>query len=124
MKFLRDSLEETRKRMGVQRDAVECDYALSWILAGVRRIPSLKDTLVFRGAFRKCCFGDCRFSENLNFSVTEGGTHSDSMERAIREACDVAGRLPEAARDRRLASFCRLFRMLRFPGMVPAASSG
>lgn len=49
MKFLRDSLEETRKRMGVQRDAVECDYALSWILAGVRRIPSLKDTLVFRG---------------------------------------------------------------------------
>ena len=71
MKFLRDSLEETRKHMGVQRDAVECDYALSWILAGVRRIPSLKDTLVFRGGgiqemlFRRLpLFGEPEFLSN------------------------------------------------------------
>lgn len=41
MKSLRDSLEKTCKRVGVQRDAVECDYALSWILAGINRIPPL-----------------------------------------------------------------------------------
>ena len=96
MKSLRDSFKETHKRTGVRWDVVERDYALSWMLAGINRIPSLKDTLVFKGgtALRKCYFGDYRFSEDLDFSGTEGVPHGDSMERAIREACDVAGQLP------------------------------
>ena len=96
MKSLRDSFKETHKRMGVRWDVVERDYVLSWILAGISRIPSLKDTLVFKGgtALRKCYFGDYRFSEDLDFSGTEGVPHGDSMERAVREACDMAERLP------------------------------
>ena len=50
MKTLRGSLKETRKRTGVQWDVVEYDYALSRILAGISQIPSLKDTLVFKGS--------------------------------------------------------------------------
>ena len=64
----------------------------------------------------KCRFDDDRFSDDLDFSETERGTHSDFMERAIREACDVTERLPEIARDRRLVSFCRSFRRASFPG--------
>ena len=96
MKSLRDSLKETHKRTGVRWDVVERDYVLSWILAGISRIPSLKDTLVFKGgtALRKCYFGDYRFSEDLDFSGTGGVPHGDSMERAIREACGMAERLP------------------------------
>ena len=96
MKSLRDSLKETHKRTGVRWDVVERDYVLSWILAGISRIPSLKDTLVFKGgtALRKCYFGDYRFSEDLDFSGTEGVPHGNSMERAIREACGMAERLP------------------------------
>lgn len=72
----------------------------------------------------KCCFDDDRFSEDLDFSETERGTHSDSMERAIREACDVAERLPEIARDRRLVSFAGRSSALRSPGRIPVASAG
>ena len=50
MKTLRGSLKETRKRTGVQWDVVEYDYALSRILTGISQIPSLKDTLVFKGS--------------------------------------------------------------------------
>ena len=92
---IRSRLEKVRKDSGVEWNAIERDYVLSWILAGMSRIPSLKDSLVFKGgtALRKCYFGDYRFSEDLDFSGTEGVPHGDSMERSMREACGMAERL-------------------------------
>lgn len=86
---IRSRLEKVRKDSGVSWNAIERDYVLSWILAGISRIPSLRDTLVFKGgtALRKCYFGDYRFSEDLDFSGTEGVPHGDSMENSVREAC-------------------------------------
>ena len=95
MKPLRTRLQEARQRLVLPWEVLERDYLLSWILAGIARVDLLRDTLVFKGgtALKKCYFGDYRFSEDLDFSGLEGVPIGDAMERAVREACDVAARL-------------------------------
>lgn len=95
MKPLRIRLQEARKRLGLPWEVLERDYLLSWILAGIAQVESLRETLVFKGgtALKKCYFGDYRFSEDLDFSGLEGVPTGDVMERAVREACDAAATL-------------------------------
>ena len=83
MKPLRTRLQEARKRVGLPWEALERDYLLSWILAGIAQVESLRDTL----------FGDYRFSEDLDFSGLEGVPTSSAMERAVQEACSAAVKL-------------------------------
>ncbi len=49
MKPLRIRLQEERKRLGLPWEVIERDYLLSWILAGISRVDSLRETLVFKG---------------------------------------------------------------------------
>ncbi|MBI2404149.1 MAG: nucleotidyl transferase AbiEii/AbiGii toxin family protein [Gemmatimonadetes bacterium] len=95
MKPLRTRLQEARKRLGLPWEVLERDYLLSWVLAGIGRVESLRDTLVFKGgtALKKCYFGNYRFSEDLDFSGREGVPTGDAMERAVSEACAAAVRL-------------------------------
>ena len=95
MRPLRTRLEEARERLGLPWPAVERDYLLSWVLAGICRVPNLHDTLIFKGgtALRKCYFGDYRFSEDLDFSALEGAPAGRDLERLIAEACETAVRL-------------------------------
>ncbi|MBI2829422.1 MAG: nucleotidyl transferase AbiEii/AbiGii toxin family protein [Acidobacteria bacterium] len=95
MKPLRTRLQEPRKRLGLPWEVLERDYLLSWVLAGIGRVGSLRDTLVFKGgtALKKCYFGDYRFSEDLDFSGLEGVPTGDAMEQAVREACAAASTL-------------------------------
>ena len=98
MKPLRTRLQEARKRLGLPWEVLERDYLLSWVLAGIGRVDSLRDTLVFKGgtALKKCYFGDYRFSEDLDFSGLEGVPIGDEMEHAVREACGAASNLLDA----------------------------
>jgi predicted nucleotidyltransferase component of viral defense system len=95
MKPLRTRLQEARQRLGLPWEVLERDYLLSWVLAGLAQVESLRDTLVFKGgtALRKCYFGDFRFSEDLDFSGSEGVPTGEAMERAIRDACRAAATL-------------------------------
>lgn len=95
MKPLRTRLQQARKHLGVPWKAVEQDYLLSWILAGMGQARSLRDTLVFKGgtALKKCYFGDYRFSEDLDFSGLPGAPTGKAMEHAVQEVCDTASRL-------------------------------
>jgi len=95
MRPLRTRLQEARKRLGIPWEVLERDYLLSWILAGIGQVDSLRDTLVFKGgtALKKCYFGNYRFSEDLDFSSVTGAPAGDAMEEAIREACEAAVRL-------------------------------
>lgn len=95
MKPLRTRLQEARTRLSTPWELLERDYLLSWILPGIIQVGSLCDTLVFKGgtSLKKCYFGDYRFSEDLDFSGLESLPTGDAMERAIREACDVAAKL-------------------------------
>lgn len=69
-----ERLRKVRLHTGVQWHVLERDYLMSWILAGVRRMPLLHDTLVFKGgtALRKCYFENYRFSEDLDFTGLQG----------------------------------------------------
>jgi predicted nucleotidyltransferase component of viral defense system len=98
MNPLRTRLQEARKRLGLPWEVLERDYLLSWILAGIGQVDSLRETLVFKGgtALKKCYFGgDYRFSEDLDFSGLQGVPTGDAMERAVRETCEAAAKLLE-----------------------------
>ena len=70
MRPLRNRLQQARQRLGAPWEVLERDYLLSWVLAGIDRVPALGCKLVFKGgtALRKCYSGDYRFSEDLDFS--------------------------------------------------------
>ena len=95
MRPLRTRLQEARRRLGIPWEALERDYLLSWILAGISRTPVLRDTLVFKGgtALRKCYLGNYRFSEDLDFSTLKGIPTGHEIEGLIREVCGTAVRL-------------------------------
>lgn len=95
MKPLRTRLQEARKRIGIPWEVLERDYLLSWVLAGIGQVESLRETLVFKGgtALKKCYFGDYRFSEDLDFSGLEGVPTGVALEGAVREACGAASKL-------------------------------
>ena len=95
MRPLRTRLQEACRSLGIPWEALERDYLLSWVLAGISQIPVLEDSLVLRGgtAPRKCYFGDYRFSEDLDFSAVAGAPTGEEMERTVGEACETAARL-------------------------------
>jgi predicted nucleotidyltransferase component of viral defense system len=54
---------------------IEKDYALGWLLAGIAQDDDLARTWVFKGGtcLRKCYFETYRLSEDLDFTVIDGG---------------------------------------------------
>ncbi|OGP18746.1 MAG: hypothetical protein A2V21_312300 [Deltaproteobacteria bacterium GWC2_55_46] len=95
MKPLHTRLQEVRKRLGTPWEVLERDYLLSWILAGISQVGSLRETLVFKGgtALKKCYFGDYRFSEDLDFSGVGDVPTGDAMKDAVQKACEVAAKM-------------------------------
>lgn len=73
MKPLRTRLQEARKRLELPWEVLERDYLISWVLAGISRVDSLRDTLVCKGgtALKKCYFDEYRFSEDLDFTAVD-----------------------------------------------------
>lgn len=60
---------------GLREDIIEKDYVLGWLLAGISEHPRLRETWVFKGGtcLKKCYFETYRFSEDLDFTVINGG---------------------------------------------------
>lgn len=71
---------------------LERDYCLSWFLVGLSRSP-LRDRLAFKGgtALKKCYFGDYRFSEDLDFTLTKE-TSWEEIERGFAAAFEETRR--------------------------------
>ena len=59
--------------LGLRPGVVEKDYVLAWVLAGIDAQPALRGTWVFKGGtcLKKCYFETYRFSEDLDFTITE-----------------------------------------------------
>ncbi len=59
--------------LGLQARIVEKDYVLGWLLAGIARDEALSRAWLFKGGtcLKKCFFETYRFSEDLDFTVTE-----------------------------------------------------
>lgn len=66
---------------------IEKDYALSYLLSAIFKVPLFEDLLVLKGgtALKKAYFKDYRFSEDLDFS-----TQFECSEAAIQKSIDTA----------------------------------
>jgi hypothetical protein len=58
------------RKAGKPQYVLEKDYALSYLLAGIAAVPTLRASLVFKGGtcLRKAYFPGYRFSEDLDFT--------------------------------------------------------
>ena len=59
--------------LGLSAEVVEKDYVLGWLLAGIYAHPALSASWVFKGGtcLKKCYFETYRFSEDLDFTLTD-----------------------------------------------------
>lgn len=66
---------DLRAEWSLDVGVIEKDYALGWILAGIANHPQLRPTWVFKGGtcLRKCYYETYRFSEDLDFTIVDGG---------------------------------------------------
>lgn len=69
----RRELLELADSLGLRANIVEKDYVLGWVLAGIYHDPVLAASWVFKGGtcLKKCYFETYRFSEDLDFTITE-----------------------------------------------------
>jgi len=75
------------RRLGVDPMMVDLDHALGVVLWALSDVGEPVSTWVFKGGtcLRKAYFGDYRFSEDLDFTVT-GRLHVDDVRRTMEEA--------------------------------------
>lgn len=59
----------------LDQGVIEKDYVLGWLLAGIASHAELKRTWIFKGGtcLRKCYYETYRFSEDLDFTIVDGG---------------------------------------------------
>lgn len=69
-------------------DVIEKDYMLGWLLAGIYKHPVIAKTWVFKGGtcLKKCFFETYRFSEDLDFTLTNASQIEESFLRKTLEA--------------------------------------
>jgi predicted nucleotidyltransferase component of viral defense system len=68
---LRLRLATAARAAGKPQFVIEKDYALSYLLAGIGRVPTLREALVLKGGtcLRKAYFAGYRFSEDLDYTA-------------------------------------------------------
>src|ERR1700716_955684 len=86
----RAELMELAQNLGLAPQVVEKDYVLGWLLAGIHANAALQEHWVFKGGtcLKKCYFETYRFSEDLDFTVTDEA-HLD-QDFLIRTFSDIS----------------------------------
>lgn len=84
-----------RNEWQIDVGVIEKDYVLGWLLAGIGNEPALNRTWIFKGGtcLRKCYYETYRFSEDLDFTVIDGGPEDPS------ELIDIFGRVAAWVRE-------------------------
>jgi predicted nucleotidyltransferase component of viral defense system len=64
---------------------VEKDYVLGWLLAGINAHPEISESWVFKGGtcLKKCYFETYRFSEDLDFTLSEESHLNEDFLRPV-----------------------------------------
>ena len=115
-------------RRRIPESVLERDYCLSWFLVGLSLSP-LRGRLIFKGgtALKKCHFPDYRFSEDLDFTLTEEvpfETIRKELDVAFQESYRGSGVLLRFARsDRQPHANSHTF-YLNYEGPLGALPSG
>jgi predicted nucleotidyltransferase component of viral defense system len=94
----RAELLQLAENLGLQPQVVEKDYALGWLLAGIRANAELGNHWVFKGGtcLKKCYFETYRFSEDLDSTVLPHGPYVPDdivahLHRTIAHVSDASG---------------------------------
>lgn len=68
-------LQQLQAEWTLDLGVIEKDYVLGWLLAGIAQHPDLARAWAFKGGtcLRKCYYETFRFSEDLDFTVVDGG---------------------------------------------------
>lgn len=71
----RAAIQTRAHEWGLTEEVVEKDYVLGWLLSGIGSDPALRDQWIFKGGtcLKKCFVETYRFSEDLDFTVLDGG---------------------------------------------------
>lgn len=93
--ILQGELAALRAEWALDQNVIEKDYVLGWLLAGIAAHERLAATWVFKGGtcLRKCYYETYRFSEDLDFTIIEGGPEDPEELKAIFK--DVAAWIRE-----------------------------
>src|SRR5512136_2548786 len=69
----RQEIMDFAREFGLRAEIVEKDYILGWILAGISSHAALRQQWIFKGGtcLKKCYFETYRFSEDLDFTLTD-----------------------------------------------------
>lgn len=69
----RREILDAATRTSLTPHVVEKDYVLGWMLAGISAHPALSESWLFKGGtcLKKCFFETYRFSEDLDFTLTD-----------------------------------------------------
>jgi len=86
-------IQRASAALGVSQDVVEHDYALGCFLHFLSGVPEVKHSWVFKGGtcLAKCHFTHYRFSEDLDFTLTES-----IQPHALGELLDLAKAMTQA----------------------------
>jgi len=110
----------------IPESVLERDYCLAWLLAALAE-SDLKAVLGFKGgtALKRCYFGDYRFSEDLDFTLTLPVTPDELKARlepiyaAVREASGIQFGFDREDRQKHDNSYTFY---LRYEGPLPRGS--
>jgi predicted nucleotidyltransferase component of viral defense system len=106
---------------------LERDYCLAWFLVGLSRVP-LRERLAFKGgtAIKRFYFGDYRFSEDLDFTLTEDvpfetlRAELEPVYKEVQRASGVVFRFEREDRQRHVNSHTFY---LAYDGPLPARTA-
>ena len=79
---------DTASALGLNPHVVEKDYVLGWMLWGISNHDALATSWVFKGGtcLKKCFFETYRFSEDLDFTLTDGShLHIDFLKEVFTQ---------------------------------------
>ncbi len=87
----RDEIEAKADEFGIHTSNVQRDYVFGWLIAGLYDVSPLKDVLILKGgnALRKGYFPATRFSDDLDFTTTQG-LDADMLVREFNQVCRFA----------------------------------
>ena len=96
----KQELLQLRAEWQLDVGVIEKDYVLGWVLAAIAAEPALAEHWIFKGGtcLRKCYYETYRFSEDLDFTVIDGGPEEPEELTAIFER--VAEWLRRGVRNR------------------------
>ena len=81
----RREIIDTATAFGLNPHIVEKDYVLGWILSGIYRHSALRKKWIFKGGtcLKKCFFETYRFSEDLDFTLTDQAQLDEELLKSI-----------------------------------------